>query len=121
MLSLSYDPHPLYQVDTDAEDLLDLEALGIAAPSESNEVKTKPILKASSEPEHGWQVVPRLTITYIPIKKNTDTEVTASNFGIESEASNHLEKMFVDSTTEGPETKNEDQVTDESVVKVEAA
>ena len=109
------------QEEADADDLLNLAALGIAVPSESNEVKSKSNLKASVEPEHGWQVVPRLTITYIPIKKNTDTEATGLNVGIESEANNHLEKMFSDSATDGPETNNEDQVTDKSVTQIEVA
>jgi len=63
---------------TDVKDLLNLEALGIAPQKKSNQVRLDcPKAKVDSfEPQHGWRVVPRLSMRYVPIKKTSDTERT---------------------------------------------
>ena len=90
-----------------------MEALGIAPSNNVNEVRTESTFpKVSIEPEHGWRVVPRLTMRYIPIKKNTEMETTAPPTETEPEVKDHhLNKTVSDNVTDGSEKTEDVQVT----------
>lgn len=95
------------------KDLLNLEALGIAPQKKSNQVRsTCPKANVDSfEPQHGWRVVPRLSLRYVPIKKNSGTEPTPVHEP-EPENEDDCKQVIPVETTEEAEKHGEVQVTD---------
>jgi hypothetical protein len=91
------------QEEEDDSDLLDLEALGIAPcpNAKDKDVKKPPApKKCPFDIEHGWRVIPRLHIGYIPLKKEKIVNPTSLYIGEASEIGEHFQTVVEDTPEE---------------------
>ena len=91
----------MFQED-DASDLLNLEALGIAPCTNTpDEGKRKvPPIKHPYDLEHGWKVIPKLHIGYVPLKKEKIVKPSSLNVSEASEIGEHFEKIVEEDSDE---------------------
>ena len=102
------------QEEEDASDLLDLEALGIApCPNAPKKDKIIPPKKSPYDMEHGWRVVPRLLIGYVPLKKEKVANLSSLNVAKASEIDEQFDKI-IEETAEENEESGENQSGDDS-------